>query len=62
MINDGIKIVGLLGTAFTMEEEFYKERLTQKYRLKAIAPNKKDRQTIHKIIYNELCLSTSSNS
>ena len=56
LIKEGIKTVGLLGTAFTMEEDFYKGRLTKKYGLKVITPNKQDRETIHKIIYNELCL------
>ena len=56
LIKEGIKTVGLLGTAFTMEEDFYKGRLTKKYGLKVITPNKKDREIIHKIIYNELCL------
>ncbi len=56
LIRDGIKKVGLIGTAFTMEEEFYKGRLEKKYGLQVITPNKKDREIIHKIIYNELCL------
>lgn len=56
LINEDIKTVGLLGTAFTMEEDFYKGRLTKKYGLKVITPNKQDREIIHKIIYNELCL------
>ncbi len=56
LIKEGIKKVGLLGTAFTMEEEFYKGRLEEKYELQVITPNKKDREIIHKIIYNELCL------
>ncbi len=56
LIKEDIKKVGLLGTAFTMEEEFYKGRLEKKYGLQVIIPNKKDREIIHKIIYNELCL------
>jgi len=56
LIKEGIKTVGLLGTAFTMEEEFYKGRLEKKYGLEVITPNKKDREIVHKIIYNELCL------
>ena len=56
LIREGIKKVGLLGTAFTMEEDFYKGRLTKKYGLEVITPNKKDREIVHKIIYNELCL------
>jgi aspartate racemase len=56
LIANTIKTVGLLGTAFTMEEEFYKGRLSAEYGLKIITPNKADRQIVHSIIYNELCL------
>ena len=51
---DGIKDVALLGTKFTMEEDFYTGRL-QKAGLNVILPNEKDRNEIHRIIYNELC-------
>ncbi len=56
LIKEGVKIIGLLGTAFTMEEDFYRGRLMKKYGLKVITPNKQDREIVHKIIYNELCL------
>lgn len=56
IIGNGIKTVGLLGTAFTMEQDFYKGRLHDKYGLKVLVPNEMDRQTVHKIIYHELCL------
>jgi len=56
LIKEGIKTVGLLGTAFTMQEEFYKGRLEKKHGLKVVTPDKQDREIIHKIIYNELCL------
>ncbi len=52
----GFSKVGLLGTKFTMEEEFYKKRLEQKYDIEVIIPDKEDRETIHNVIYNELCL------
>ena len=52
----GISNIGLLGTAFTMEEDFYKGRLEQKYGLNVVIPNKVDRKIIHQIIYGELCL------
>ena len=55
LIKDGIKKVGLLGTAFTMEQDFYKSRL-QEYGLKVVVPDKKDREFVHSVIYNELCL------
>lgn len=53
---DGIKKVGLLGTAFTMEEEFYKERLATTFGLEVIVPDAQDRELVHRVIYNELCL------
>ena len=51
-----LRKVGLLGTNFTMEEDFYKGRLMNKYGLDVIIPNEKDRQIIHQVIYQELCL------
>ena len=56
LINEGIKSVGLLGTAFTMEQAFYKGRLTNNYGFQVLVPNEKDRQIVHKTIYQELCL------
>jgi aspartate racemase len=55
IVNQGIKSVGLLGTAFTMEQEFYKGRLINNYGLQVLVPNEDDRLTVHKIIYQELC-------
>jgi aspartate racemase len=48
--------VGLLGTRFTMEEDFYQGRLVSKHGLEVIVPNKDDRDVVHRIIYEELCL------
>jgi len=56
LVSEGIKSVGLLGTAFTMEEEFYKGRLIKNYGLNVLVPNNNDRQIVHNIIYQELCL------
>ena len=56
LIREGIKKVGLLGTAFTMEQQFYKGRLSSNYGLEVIVPNQQDRDIVHKVIYNELCL------
>jgi aspartate racemase len=56
MLEEGIKTVGLLGTAFTMEQDFYKGRLTNKYGLQVLVPSKFDRELVHKVIYEELCL------
>jgi len=52
----GIRKVGLLGTRYTMEQDFYKDRLQKKYRLTVIIPNERERAVIHRILYNELCL------
>jgi aspartate racemase len=52
--DSGIKKIGLLGTRFTMEEEFYKGRLSQKYGLNVIVPNAREREVIHRVIYDEL--------
>ena len=54
----GIKKVGLLGTRFTMEQKFYKGRLVEKYGIDVIVPNKSEREDVHSVIYNELCLGT----
>jgi aspartate racemase len=56
LIADGVKKVGLLGTAFTMEEAFYKGRLSEKFALEVITPDTAQREVIHKVIYEELCL------
>ncbi len=56
LVHEGIKTVGLLGTAFTMEHDFYKGRLSENYGLNVLVPNEDDRQIVHKIIYQELCL------
>lgn len=51
----GIRSVGLLGTKYTMEQDFYKSRIEQNG-IKIIVPNEADRELINGIIYNELCL------
>ena len=50
------KKVGLLGTAFTMERDIYKGRLTDKHGIDVIVPNKEERKIVHDVIYQELCL------
>lgn len=52
----GIKKVGLLGTRFTMEQDFYKGRLMDKHGIQVFTPNERERQRVHDIIYNELVL------
>jgi aspartate racemase len=52
----GVSKVGLLGTRFTMEQDFYKERLQQRHGLQVLIPDSPDRDKVHAIIYEELCL------
>ncbi|MBT4090631.1 MAG: aspartate/glutamate racemase family protein [Deltaproteobacteria bacterium] len=54
----GLNTVALLGTRFTMEQDFYKGRLAEKHGLKVLTPDDTDMDTIHRIIYKELCLGT----
>ena len=51
---DGIKRVGLLGTIFTMEHDFYRKRIKDKQGIEVIVPEKEDRIEINRIIYTEL--------
>ncbi|BEI22818.1 MULTISPECIES: aspartate/glutamate racemase family protein [Vibrio] len=55
---DGIERVGLLGTRFTMEQEFYKGRLQQQFGIDVLIPDAEQRQQVHRVIYEELCLGT----
>ena len=48
--------VGLIGTRFTMEEDFYRARLSTQHGLTVLTPNEPDRNIVHRIIYEELCL------
>lgn len=52
----GIQKVGLLGTAFTMEQDFYKGRLSEQFALQILTPDACARKRVHQIIYEELCL------
>jgi aspartate racemase len=52
----GFSAVGLLGTRFTMEQTFYKERLQERHGLKVLVPALRDREVIHRVIYEELCV------
>ncbi len=51
----GVERVGLLGTAFTMEQGFYRERLAA-HGLDVLVPEAEDRALVHRVIYDELCL------
>jgi aspartate racemase len=48
--------IGLLGTRFTMEQAFYKNRLIEQHGLQVLLPSQDDRGTVHRIIFEELCL------
>jgi len=52
----GISGVGLLGTRFTMEQEFYRGRLEDRHGLEVLVPDEQDRQLVHAAIYDELCV------
>jgi aspartate racemase len=52
----GLNKIGLLGTRFTMEQDFYKGRLIDKYGLEVIVPDSQAQAIVHRIIYDELCL------
>ncbi len=52
----GLTKIGLLGTRFTMEEQFYRGRLESKHGLTVLIPSEEDREIIHRVIYDELCL------
>ena len=56
LVSDNIKRVGLLGTKFTMEECFYKDRVSEKYGIDVIVPTQEERDIVHDVIYSELCL------
>ncbi|MCG9690225.1 aspartate/glutamate racemase family protein [Vibrio sp. Isolate22] len=55
LLEQGVKKVGLLGTAFTMEQDFYKGRLTDKFGIDVVVPDEDERKQVHDIIYQELC-------
>jgi aspartate racemase len=55
LVSDGRRSVGLLATAFTMEQTFYTDRLRE-HGLEVLIPNGTDRAEVHRIIYDELCL------
>jgi len=52
----GHRCVGLLGTRFTMEQSFYRDRLAERYGLQVLLPEPDERELVHRVIYEELCL------
>lgn len=51
----GLRRVGLLGTRFTMEQDFYTQRLRERFDLDVLTPDANDREFVHRVIYDELC-------
>lgn len=54
ILQAGLKKIGLLGTRFTMEHDFYKNRLIEKFELDVLIPREADRGIVHRVIYDEL--------
>jgi aspartate racemase len=54
--NCGFSTVGLLGTRFTMEQSFYKDRLRERHGLTVLVPAPPEQEVVHRVIYEELCL------
>jgi aspartate racemase len=55
IVQDGIEAVGLLGTRFTMEEQFYRSVLEDTFELRVVVPAADDRRLVDKVIFDELC-------
>lgn len=53
---DGLKKVALIGTKFTMQEDFYKQRIIDKFGIDVVIPNEEEQNIIHDVIYKELCV------
>lgn len=62
LVKDGIRRVGLLGTRFTMEQAFYKNRLSDKFGIDVVIPDEAEREVVHQVIYTELCLGQINNA
>ena len=58
IIKKGLKKVGLVGTQFTMEGDFYKKVLNDKFNIDVVIPNDDERKLVHEVIYKELCKGT----
>jgi aspartate racemase len=54
--DDGLHTVGLLATAYTMEQDFYVGRLEEVHGLRVLVPGERDRRLVHDVIYDELCV------
>jgi len=56
LLADRMTTVGLLGTAFTMQQDFYKGRLSQDFGIQVLVPSEAQQAMVHEVIYQELCL------
>ncbi len=56
VVKAGIGCVGLLGTRYTMEQDFYRDLLSRRHGLEVLVPGSEDRRLVHEVIYQELCL------
>jgi len=55
LVAGGLRRVGLLGTRFTMEQSFYRDRLAERFDLEIVVPDAPARDEVHRVIYDELC-------
>jgi aspartate racemase len=55
LVAAGVRRAGLLGTRFTMEQAFYRERLAERFDLEVVVPDAPARDAVHRVIYDELC-------
>ncbi|WP_016856065.1 aspartate/glutamate racemase family protein [Halomonas smyrnensis] len=53
--DDGVRRVGLLGTRFTMEQAFYRDRLGERFGIEVLVPQAEQRERVHRVIFEELC-------
>jgi aspartate racemase len=56
VLRAGVRRLGLLGTRFTMEDDFYRGRLARNFGLEVLVPEAPERDEVHRIIYDELCV------
>ena len=54
--DQGVAVAGLLGTRFTMEQDFYRGRLEERFGIRVLTPPAAEREVVHRVIYDELCL------
>ena len=62
LASNKIKTVGLLGTKFTMQQDFYKQRIIDKFSIDVLVPSAEEQEIIHQVIYQELCLGKIKNT